>query len=116
MWGRCTQVGLKLKGNVVDNIVFGTPGYHSQVYEHCCLFCACIETASTRALVMQVPALMRGWKQVLSKGDQILKVDGKEVTVRDLAHFFSLKPAWPPRMSGLTVICQHAKLHFLKTC
>jgi hypothetical protein len=50
---------------------------------------------------------MRGLKQVLSKGDEILKVDGKEVTVRDLAHFSSLKrAAWPPRMSGLTVICQ----------
>jgi hypothetical protein len=36
---------------------------------------------------VEAPALMQGWKQVLSKGDKIVKVDGKEVTVRDQAYF-----------------------------
>jgi hypothetical protein len=50
------QVGLMLKGAHIDNIVFGGPGYNSQV---------------------------------LSKGDKIVKVDGKDVTVRmhDLPRF-----------------------------
>ena len=73
-----------MKGIEIDNIAFGGPAYNSLVCN--CVFCP----APLFARLICAFGWWTNIKQVLSKGDKIIAVDGKPVTVRDFTSFWFL--------------------------